>query len=197
MAAAGLRANPGREDRELARAGLVDPEPAVRATALGALRRLGALAGGDLEVAAADPSPVVRSRAAELAGSEGAEFVGLLTGLLADPIPTVVDAACFGLGEAATADAGAIAALSQVAGGHPDALCRESAVAALGAIGDERGLPSVLAAMGDKPAVRRRAVLALSAFEGSEVELALEEALSDRDWQVRQAAEDLTGHRGG
>jgi HEAT repeat protein len=197
VAAAGLEADPGPEDRELARAGLGDPEPAVRATALGALHRLGALAGGDLEAAAADPSPVVRSRAAELAGSEGAAFVGLLAGLLADPSPTVVDAACFGLGEAANADAGAIAALSEVAGGHPDPLCRESAVAALGAIGDDRGRPAVLAAMGDKPAVRRRAVLALAAFDGPEVELALEKALSDRDWQVRQAAEDLTGQRGG
>jgi HEAT repeat protein len=124
-------------------------------------------------------------------------LVGLLTGLLADSSPTVVDAACFGLGEAATADEEAVSALSVVAGSHPDALCRESAVAALGAIGDESGRPAVLAAMGDKPAVRRRAVLALSAFEGPEVELALETALSDRDWQVRQAAEDLTGRRGG
>jgi HEAT repeat protein len=197
VAAAGLRADPGPEDRELARTGLGDPEPAVRATALGALRRLGALAASDLEAAAADPSAVVRSRVAELAGSEGAAFVGLLTRLLGDASPRVVDAACFGLGEAATADEEAVAALSVVAGAHPDALCRESAVAALGAIGHESGRPAVLAAMGDKPAVRRRAVLALSAFDGPEVELALQTALSDRDWQVRQAAEDLTGHRGG
>jgi hypothetical protein len=30
-------------------------------------------------------------------------------------------------------------------------------------------------------------------FEGAEVDAALQHALTDRDWQVRQAAEDLTG----
>jgi len=49
----------------------------------------------------------------------------------------------------------------------------------------------VLAACDDKPAVRRRAVLALAAFDGPEVEERLRRALEDRDWQVRQAAEDL------
>jgi hypothetical protein len=43
----------------------------------------------------------------------------------------------------------------------------------------------------DKPNVRRRALLALAPFDGPEVEAAIEAALSDRDWQVRQAAEDL------
>jgi hypothetical protein len=36
-------------------------------------------------------------------------------------------------------------------------------------------------------------VLALAAFEGNSVEAALTRALDDRDWQVRQAAEDLLG----
>ncbi|MDP9440891.1 MAG: HEAT repeat domain-containing protein, partial [Actinomycetota bacterium] len=76
---------------------------------------------------------------------------------------------------------------------HPDALCREAAVAALGAIGDPAGVPAILAATTDKPAVRRRAVLALAPFDGPEVEAALQRALTDRDWQVRQAAEDLSG----
>jgi hypothetical protein len=34
-------------------------------------------------------------------------------------------------------------------------------------------------------------VLALAPFDGPEVDAALERALTDRDWQVRQAAEDL------
>ena len=68
----------------------------------------------------------------------------------------------------------------------------ESCIAALGAIGDPRGLPAVLAGCRDKPAVRRRAVLALAPFDGPEVEAALAAALEDRDWQVRQAAEDVT-----
>ena len=50
---------------------------------------------------------------------------------------------------------------------------------------------TIIAATGDKPAVRRRAVLALAPFEGDEVEAAIDRALDDRDWQVRQAAEDL------
>jgi hypothetical protein len=71
-------------------------------------------------------------------------------------------------------------------------------VAALGAIGDDRGLDAILAATGDRPAIRRRAVLALAPFlapdhpRTGEVHEALARALADRDWQVRQAAEDLT-----
>jgi hypothetical protein len=52
-------------------------------------------------------------------------------------------------------------------------------------------LAAILQATTDKPAVRRRAVLALAPFEGPEVDVALERARHDRDWQVRQAAEDL------
>lgn len=69
-------------------------------------------------------------------------------------------------------------------------------MAALGAIGDDRGLPAILAGCRDKPAVRRRAILALAPFDGDEVDAALQAALSDRDWQVRQAAEDLLGIAG-
>jgi hypothetical protein len=36
-------------------------------------------------------------------------------------------------------------------------------------------------------------VVALAAFEGPEVDAALERALEDRDRQVRQIAEDLRG----
>ena len=64
-------------------------------------------------------------------------------------------------------------------------------MAALGAIGDRGGLPAVLAALDDKPAVRRRAAVALAAFEGPDVDRALRKCLEDRDWQVRQVAEDL------
>ena len=72
-----------------------------------------------------------------------------------------------------------------------DALVREACVAALGAIGDPRGLPTILHGCIDKPAVRRRAVLALAPFDGASVDAALQAALTDRDWQVRQAAEDI------
>ena len=85
----------------------------------------------------------------------------------------------------------ALVGLASPVTGHSDPLCREAAVAALGAIGDPAGLPAVLAALADKPAVRRRAAVALAAFTGPVVETALRRCLEDRDWQVRQVAEDL------
>ena len=114
-------------DVDTARRLLADADPSVRATALGALDRLGAATAADVVAALTDDDP----------------------------------------------------------------LCREASVAALGAVGDDRGLSAVLAATRDKPAVRRRAVIALAAFEGPDVDAALQRALTDRDWQVRQAAEDL------
>jgi HEAT repeat protein len=74
---------------------------------------------------------------------------------------------------------------------HSDALVREAAVASLGAIGHPGPSPSILAATTDIATVRRRAVIALAPFDGPEVDDALERARTDRDWQVRQAAEDL------
>jgi len=79
---------------------------------------------------------------------------------------------------------------------HPHPLVRESCVAALGSIGDERGLPAILNACNDKPAVRRRAVISLAPFDTPDVTSALRAALDDRDWQVRQAAEDLLAAAG-
>src|SRR5205085_9120905 len=111
---------------------------------------------------------------------------------VADVDPMVVEAAAWALGEGGGDGADAVEDLMRVVTGHDDALCREAAVAALGAIGDERGLPAILAATTDKPAVRRRAVIALAPFDGPDVSAALDRARHDRDWQVRQAAEDLS-----
>lgn len=171
-----------------------DPAPAVRATALAALGRLGELDADRWVLGMADPAPEVRRRACELGATVGPQAAGALVDALADGDASVVEAACFALGELAdAAGTPAVGALSAAAGAHPDALVREAAVAALGAIGDPAGLPAILAATSDKPAVRRRAVLALAPFEGADVDAALARALEDRDWQVRQAAEDLTG----
>ena len=85
-----------------------------------------------------------------------------------------------------------LAVIESAARRHDDALVREAAVAALGAIGASRSIPVIIDAMNDKATVRRRAVIALAPFEGPEVEAALVSARSDRDWQVRQAAEDLS-----
>jgi HEAT repeat protein len=111
--------------------------------------------------------------------------------MLTDADAWVAEAAAFALGERTDAHRRAVPALAAIVRGHGDALVREAAVAALGALGDPAGLPAVLAACDDKPAVRRRAVLALAAFEGPDVEARLTAALEDRDWQVRAAAETV------
>ncbi len=174
---------------------LDDDDPTVRATALGALTRIGSLTAADLAVAVDDPDPEVRRRAAEtvaqLAGGSVAANVPLLP-LLSDPDPTVVETAAWALGEREVPEEGSVAALAVLATTAEDALIREAAVAALGSLGDEAGLAAILAATHDKATVRRRAIIALAPFEGIEVDEAYQRALSDRDWQVRQAAEDLT-----
>ena len=174
-----------RGDEPTARSFVADPDPTVRATALGALARMGAATDGDLTAALGDPAPAVRRRACQLAASRPAPD---LVPLLADE-PAVAEMAAWALGE--RAEGAAVGALATMAVEHPEPLCREAAVAALGALGDPDGLPAILAATADRPAVRRRAVLALAPFEGPDVDAALQRALSDRDWQVRQAAEDL------
>jgi HEAT repeat protein len=176
-------------DEHTAREGLVDAAPVVRATALGALDRLGLLGEAELSAGLRDPDPTVRRRACELAATYPRCEIA---GLLADPDATVVEMAAWALGERGDRDpVPALCRLADSDSGHRDPLCREAAVAALGAIGDDAGLPTILAALGDKPAIRRRAAVALAAFEGPEVEAALRRCLDDRDWQVRQVAEDL------
>jgi len=179
-------------DTVKARSFLADPAPSVRATALGALARAGSLAGADLVGALRDPSPVVRARAAELAAGMPGNADPALLAVLDDPDAAVVEAAAWASGERQPPESGVVAALAAVTTGHDDPICREAAVAALGAIGDPASLPAILAATTDRPAVRRRAVLALAPFHGPDVEAALERALTDRDWQVRQAAEDVS-----
>ena len=180
-------------DEPLARSLLGSADPSVQATALGALDRMGRLTDGDVVGALADESPVVRHRAVALATDR---LAIALVPLLADGDAGVVEQAAWACGERQPAEPGAVAALAEVAVEHDDALAREAAVAALGAIGDEAGLPAILHATADKPAVRRRAILALAPFAGPDVDAALQRALTDRDWQVRQAAEDLLPDRG-
>jgi HEAT repeat protein len=181
-------------DGSTARALLADERDGVRSSALAALARAGALTPSDLRRAFGDRSAVVRRRACDLAGRyRRRAHVGDLRRALGDPVADVAEAAAFALGEMGGGSRLTCAALAAVAGEHPDAMCREAAVAALGALGRPEGLGAVLRATRDKAAVRRRAVIALAAFEGTEVAAALTLALADPDWQVRQAAEDLVG----
>lgn len=193
-------------DVDTARAGLVAADAAVRATALGALQRLDALTATELRAALDDPSPDVRRRAATIAAHHG--DVSLLAAL--DDEPMVAEAACWACGEREAVDDEHLRRLIDLAAAaaHDDAdraatvlLVREAAIAALGALGDDRGLDAILGAISPenaKPPIRRRATLALAPFldpdhpRYTEVIAALDTALTDRDWQVRQAAEDIS-----
>ena len=135
----------------------------------------------------------VRRETLTLLAHEEIESDALFRAMLAcldDDDALVVDGAIFALGEHLYV--GAVDRLCDIAANHDDARCRESAIAALGEIGDERGRAVVLAALDDKPPVRRRAIVALTNFEGPDIDAALEKASADRDWQVRAAVDQLT-----
>jgi HEAT repeat protein len=196
----------GHEARADAAADLSeDPEPSVRAAALGALARLDELGADRLVEALGDPEPSVRLRACRIAGRiasgesplrPASALLGALTGALGDSDFAVAETAAWALGEWGPASAGApVEALCRSVREHPDVLCREAAVAALGAIGVERALPSILGALEDRPTVRRRAAIALAAFGDPTAEEGLRRCLGDRDWQVRQVAEELLNDR--
>ncbi len=145
------------------------------------------------ELPAGDRSP---ARSNDFGEATLVDLRAALLRLLDDPDDRVVEVAAFACGELPrgyddTAWRQRVGALAATATEHHDSRCREAAVAALGALGDPSGLPAVLAGCRDRPNVRRRAVLALASFEGTEVTGMLEELTADRDLQVRQAAEDL------
>jgi HEAT repeat protein len=180
--------------RQLEAAATTDEDPRVRAVAIAALVRTAPhpVSAPVWRRAARDADALVRRRSAEVAPKLGrAAACTVLLELLADDDAWVAEAAAYAIGEHPRASRSAIAALVRAATAHADPLVREAAVAALGAQGDPTTLPAVLAACEDKPAIRRRAVLALAAFEGEEVESRLQIAVTDTDWQVRQAAVDL------
>lgn len=163
-------------------------DPHVRAIALSSLDKCDALMPRHIALALTDPERLVRHRLARIAAHDSR--VDLLR-LLADDDFAVAETAAWALGERDSVSDAEMQALIMSAAGHANPLVRESCVAAIGSLGDERGLPAILNACNDKPAVRRRAVISLAPFDSPEVTAALRAALTDRDWQVRQAAEDL------
>ncbi|WP_436793506.1 HEAT repeat domain-containing protein [Actinospongicola halichondriae] len=178
-------------DVDTARSMLDDESSVVRSTALGALARLDAVEDTELETALSDPDSGVRRRAVTIVAPRRGDRPPSIVHLLDDPDPVVAETAAWACGERDPAEEHAARELARVATGHPEHLVREAAVAALGAIGDPIGLPAVLAALDERATLRRRAVVALAAFDGPEVDAALHRALEDRDRQVRQIAEDL------
>lgn len=173
---------------------LADDDGEIRASALAALERRGEVSIADLRSGIADASPHVRRRALSALVPRWSEALadGVdLAAALQDADPMVLEHACFVAGECQPPGPGVVSALIAICTGHDDPLCRESAAAALGSLGDPAGRDAVLAACTDRATVRRRAALALVAFDGPEVDAMAEALTSDPDWQVRQAAEDL------
>lgn len=183
-----------RGDTSQARALLVDPDATTRRVALGALERLKELTAAELRVALDDSNVSVRRRALEISAQRPDVEIA---SYLYDSDASVADMAAFSLGEREEIDA--VEGLREMASGHSDELCRETAVAALGALATTTGadrptiLICLLEAMNDRAQVRRRAVLGLFQFEESEARQAVESALSDKDRQVRAVASELLG----
>ncbi len=177
-----------------------DPEPPVRLAAARLAPKISAtLAADELFSLAHDDNGYVAEAACFALGERGGDSTG-------EPALPAETALCNESADTALHNEPADAALHNesasiageleaIAEHHADALVREAAVAALGSIGHETSLPIILAACQDKPAVRRRAVLALANYYGPEVDAAVSKALTDSDWQVRQAAEDLSDDR--
>lgn len=166
--------------------GLTDEDPRVRASSLTSLNKLGKLDDTTLSEILTDPSPLVRRRGCEIS----AQYPKVsLASTLSDSSPYVVEMALWAEGE--RAESTDIELISKIASDHSESFVREAAVAALGAIGDERGIDVILNAMNDRPNVRRRAVVAMASYDDQRVTDVLRQACKDRDWQVRQIAEDL------
>lgn len=197
------------------RSALDDDDPTVRAVAVGASIRLAANGSGTLGDATeallrglGDDAVSVRRRSATATATWATlidatdpadvpvdRVVDALIVLLGDDDDRVVDVAAFACGEIPLQEFAAlrerVVAALIVTTAHTDHLCRESAVAALGSIGDPSGLPAVLAACHDRANVRRRGVLALAAFDDPSATSELRRLVDDRDLQVSQAAAEL------
>jgi len=182
----------GDDYTEILRSNLTNAAPRRRVLALRGMVRQGLVTPAQWVSAIDDLDVDVRREALNqvaYAASLDAAVVEAIERQLDDEDPLVVDGAIFALGEHLYA--GAVERLCEIATSHDDARCRESAIAALGAIGDDRARRVILAALDDKPPVRRRAIVALSNFEGPDIDAALERASEDRDWQVRAAVNQL------
>lgn len=189
-----LRASFGTDEQDgvLLIAGLEASDARQRVLALRGLVRRGEMNAARWHRVLIDESVEVRRDALEqLAHARNVDpaIVAEAVGLLEDSDALVVDAAAFALGEHLYQPS--VGALVNIATNHEDPRCRESAIASLGSIGDESSLGTIIAALQDKAPIRRRAIVALSNFEGPEVDAALEAAGDDRDWQVRAAVTQL------
>ena len=179
------------EARALLVAALAAPAPRSRVLALRGLVRHDVVTDDQWRGALGDPDVTVRREAltqvSQVTASD--DVKDLVVALLNDEDALVVEGAAFAIGEFVYL--GGLSPLLEIAAQHDDARCREAAIAALGALGDDAARAVIIGALDDKPPVRRRAIVALAAFEGPDIEAALERASDDRDWQVRAAVSQL------
>lgn len=176
-------------DRRVIEAAHDSPKPELRSAALRSALRAGYLEPEAVDRALGDSDPRVRRTALEVAAT--VRPARSIAALLDDVDDRVAEVAAFVLGELEPPENGSTAALSRLVAHHADSLVREAAVAAIGAIGDPDGLPAVLRACRDIAPIRRRAAIALAAYDDDAVDEQLRELLVDRDRHVRQIAGDL------
>ena len=174
-------------DFEHAAQGLSDSCGRVRAAAVAACQRLGGLDAPMLEAALGDHEPEVRMAAAKAAAKLGGG--SLVARLAQEKDPLVAEAIIFALGEQRNEVAYPI--LCEAATSHPDALCREAAVAAIANFERDDSIVVLEKAVKDKPAVRRRVAVALAAVDDPRATELLHKLTEDRDWQTRQIAKEI------
>ena len=109
---------------------LEHPYPDIRATALRVLNNEGKLEKETLADALLDSAFKVRSALAYLV-STNLEIPAMK--FLLDEDAEIVEIACWGVGERGEASSEVLEVLQSITESHSDSLCRESAVAALGA----------------------------------------------------------------
>ena len=172
---------------------LVAGDPANRRIAVGSSLHHPHLFRRLAEMMLTDQDGIVRRECVEVIGLSGTGDPELLARALQDSVPEVREAAATALGELA-APASVEILIEHATDESEDKLVREAAVAALGAIGDERAVPVLLGLIASgPPQIRRRCVPALSVFDGDHIEAALRRAASDKNPMVREAAEMVVG----
>ncbi len=180
-----------RGDVAVLREAVGHTHPRARILALRGLARANDLTAADWSMLCGDTDAGVRRETLSEMGSRGTCHISSpqLIALLGDADPLVAEAAAYVAGEGDVTECEA--ALIDMVTSHDDSRCRETAVVALGMLGKDSSRSTIVAALVDKPTVRRRAIVALANFEGEDVEEALDRAADDRDWQVRSAVELL------
>jgi HEAT repeat protein len=139
-----------------------------------------------------DTDPAIRAAAAEKLGTCGFTALVILVELEDDPDPTVREALATAYGEIDSPNT--VPWLAVSARDDADKHVKEAATAALGAIGDNAGLETLLYLInGGPPQVRRRAIAAITVFDDERVEPAIKRAALDRNPGVREAAEMVVG----